>query len=441
MTTSNALRAQFPQWRRLAIGITAALALAACSSGSSGSTSTAGGSSAAPVAKKISFWFSASTAQAAGYETLVKDFQAKEGITVDLVNVPYDSFQTKLRQSAQANSLPDVGSVPSLDPIWQGQLQDLASIATSTTNKINKSVLTATKDGKYLSIPSDVTAAGLYINKSLFDKAGVAYPTDPAKTWTWDEFLKAADTVRTKAGAKYDLVYDRSAARIRPFFYSQGGKGFQLGSDGKYATDPTTVQLLTKFASMNNDTVMPKSVWTSSADPNALFKSGQVVAYVSGVWQVADFAAGITNFEWASAPMPAQPIHATDLNLGGNVVAFNNGDRASAAKKFVEFLFTPENYTKVAETNGYLPVESGLTLNYPFDKQAAKDAFALYVKEIELADPISGSGQAAQMKLTLEGKEVQNDPTRDEIVKLINGQQDAQKTVDNILAGLNAQLG
>ena len=69
---------------------------------------------------------------------------------------------------------------------------------------------------------------------------------------------------------------------------------------------------------------MPKSVWTSGADPNALFKSGQVVAYYSGVWQVADFADSITNFEWVSAPTPAQPVHATDINLGGKVVAFNN---------------------------------------------------------------------------------------------------------------------
>jgi alpha-1,4-digalacturonate transport system substrate-binding protein len=279
------------------------------------------------------------------------------------------------------------------------------------------------------------------VNKTLFTKAGVAVPADPAKTWTWDEFLAAASKVRTATGAKYDLVYDNSAARIRAFIYNNGGKGFQLGADGKYQTpDAATVDALTKFKAMNDNKVMPKSVWTSGADPNALFKSGQVVAYFSGVWQVPDFADGITGFDWAAAPTPG-PVHATDINLGGKVVAFNNKDTAAAAKKWVDFLFQRDNYTKLAQSNGYLPVESGLTLKYPFKSKAALDGFALYTQEIELADPISASGQAAGTKLLLEGKAAADDPTKAELAKFINGEQDVQKTVDNIVNGLNAQLG
>ncbi|TDC85398.1 extracellular solute-binding protein [Micromonospora sp. KC606] len=418
------------RWRWLSLGVAMTVALTAC-----GSDTDSGGSGA----KKITFWLSTS-AQLQGYNDLAKEFEAKEGVKVEIVNVPYDGYQEKLRQSAQANSLPDVASVPQLETLWINQLQDLSATANNDTNKIRKDLVTE-QDGKVLAIPSDLTAAGLFINKSLFDKAKVTYPTDPAQTWTWDEFLAAATKVRTATGAKYDLVYDNSPARIRAFIYTHGGKGFQLGSDGKYATpDAATVQALTKFKSMNDDKVMPKSVWTSGADPNALFKSGQVVAYYSGVWQVADFAESITNFEWASAPTPAQPVHATDINLGGKVVAFNNGDAAAPAKKWVDFIFQRDNYTKLAAANGYLPVESGLTVTYPFKKQAALDAFALYTKEIELADPISSSGQAAQTTLILDGKAIQKDPTKDEMAKFVNGEQDVQKTVDNIVNGLNEQL-
>jgi alpha-1,4-digalacturonate transport system substrate-binding protein len=418
-------------WRLLSVGVAAALTLGACSSGSSSGDSSS--------VKKITFWYSTS-AQDKGYTELAKDFQAKTGITVDIVNIPNDGYQDKLKQAAQANSLPDTASVPSLDNLWVNQLQDLSSIANASANNINKTLITQ-KDGKVLAIPSDVTAAGLFINKSLFDKAKVAYPTDPAKTWTWDEFLAAADKVRTATKVKYDLVYDNSPARIRAWIYTHGGKGFQLDGDKFAAPDATTVQALSDFAKINNDVIMPKSVWTSGADPNALFKSGQVVAYFSGVWQVADFADSITNFEWVSAPTPAQPVHATDINLGGKVVAFNNGDKAEAAKKWVDFIFQRDNYTKLAQTNGYLPIEKGLTLTYPFKKQAALDAFALYVKEMELADPISASGQANQTKLLLAGKSVDDALIKDEMAKLVNGQQDAQKTADNIVAGLNQQIG
>jgi alpha-1,4-digalacturonate transport system substrate-binding protein len=418
------------RWRWLSAAVVATLTLSACGSGSDDSGD----------AKKITFWYS-TAAQDQGYADLAKDFKAKEGIDVEIVNIPNDGYQDKLKQAAQANSLPDTASVPSLDSLWVNQLQDLSATANNATNNLNKDLLTV-QDGKVLTIPSDVTAAGLFINKSLFDKAKVAYPTDPAQTWTWDDFLAAADKVRTATKAKYDLVYDRSPARIRPWIYNHGGKGFQLGADGKFAApDATTVQAIADFAKLNNDVIMPKSVWGAGADPNALFKSGQVVAYFSGVWQVADFADGITNFEWASVPTPAQPVHATDINLGGKVVAFNNDKTAAAAKKWVDFIFQRDNYTKLAQANGYLPIEQGMTLTYPFKKQAALDAFALYNKEIAAADPISASGQANQTKLLLSGKSVDDALVKDEMGKLVNGQQDAQKTVDNIVAGLNQQIG
>jgi alpha-1,4-digalacturonate transport system substrate-binding protein len=429
MAISATVRSGRLRW--LSVGVIAALTLGACGSGDSDDSADA---------KSITFWYSTS-AQDQGYTDLAKDFQAKTGISVEIVNVPNDGYQDKLKQAAQANSLPDTASVPSLDTLWINQLQDLSAIANNATNNINKDLITA-QDSKVLTIPSDVTAAGLYINKSLFDKAKVAYPTDPSKTWTWDEFLAAATQVRTATKAKYDLVYDRSPARIRPWIYTHGGKGFQLGADGKFATpDAATVQAIDQFAKMSNDVIMPKSVWGAGADPNALFKSGQVVAYFSGVWQVADFADGITNFEWASVPTPAQPVHATDINLGGKVVAFNNKGKAEAAMKWVDFIFQRDNYTKLAQTNGYLPIEKGLTLTYPFKTKAALDAFGLYVKEMELADPISASGQANQTKLLLAGKSVDDALVKDEVGKLVNGQQDAQKTVDNIVAGLNQQIG
>ena len=433
MNTSRTVTRGFRRWRWLPVGLVAALAITAC--GDSSTDNSGGGSDV----KKITFWLSTS-AQLNGYTDLAKAFEAKTGIAVELVNVPYDGYQDKLRQAAQANSLPDSASVPSLDAIWVNKLQDLAATANNAENKIRKDV-TAQKGAKVLAIPSDLTAAGLFLNKSLFDKAKVSYPTDPKQTWTWDDFLAAADKVRTATNAKYSLVYDRSPARLSAYLYTNGGKGFQVGADGKYATpDAASVQALTKFKAMNDDKVMPKSVWASGADPNALFKSGQVVAYFSGVWQVADFAEGITNFEWVSAPTPAQPTHATDINLGGQVVAFDNGKTSPAAKQWVDFMFQRDNYAKLAGANGYLSVEAGLTLTYPFKKQAALDAFALYNKEIELADPISSSRQASGAVFLLNGKAIQEDPTKTEMAKFINGQQDVQKTVDNIVNGLNSQL-
>ncbi|ROS74629.1 alpha-1,4-digalacturonate transport system substrate-binding protein [Curtobacterium sp. PhB130] len=417
----------------LAGGLAALALLAGCASGSSGDS---GGK-----VDQLTFWLSTSTAQEKGYQDLATAYEKKTGVDVKIVNLPYDGLQTKLRESAQAKSLPDVVRAAGIDPIWTSQTVDLSSIVDDDANKIDKDLIVKDADGGVTSIPSDVTAAGLFVNKTLFDKAGVSYPTDPAKAWTWDEFLKAADQVKAKTGAKYDLTFDSSPSRLRAYMFEKGTDFMQQKKDGSFPTDAKTVSALQDFADMNDDSTMPKSVWTSGQDPNALFKSGQVVAYFSGVWQTSDFASNVS-FDWASAATPADPTHATDINAGGNIVGFANSDaRGAAAKKFIAFMYQPDNYTKLSATNGFLPVESGLTIDYPFTSQAAKDSFALYQKEIEAADPISSSWNQESSKWATEGKELGTDPTTAEVGKLINGQQSAKTTLENITKYYKEHVG
>lgn len=414
----------------LVIGAATIVSLVGCSSADSGS------------ADKLTLWISSSAEQQVGYDTIVEKYEEETGVTVEVVNLPYDGYSTKLRSAAQANSLPDIASVPALDPIWTDVLVDLEGIASDPANNIDESVVTKDDEGKVLTIPTDVTASGMFINKSLFDEAGVAFPTDPNETWTWDEFLAATDQVREATSAEYNLTFDSSPSRLRALQYQMGGNAIQADEDGVFSTNDKTLEIYDYFKEMNDDVTMPKSVWTSGADPNALFKSGQVAAYFSGVWQIADFASTITDFEWAAVPSPAQPVHATDLNFGGLAVAFENSDeRGEAAYDFLEWMYTPENYKVLVETNGFLPVETGLEVTYPFESETAIAGFELYNKEIELADPISSSFGIAQIEWALNGKSLSEDPTVTQMGAFINDQQDAKTTLENILAGYNDQVG
>jgi alpha-1,4-digalacturonate transport system substrate-binding protein len=293
-----------------------------------------------------------------------------------------------------------------------------------------------------LSIPSDITASGMFINKSLFEKAGVDFPTSPQKTWTWTEFIKAADEVREKTDAKYSLTFDQSPSRLRAMVYELGGKYVHADSSGKFSVDAATRKAVKRFVEMNDDKTMPKSVWTSGADPSAMFQSGDVVAYWSGVWQVPAFAESIKKFDWASVPTPAEPVQASDVNSGGMTVGFNNnGDAAAAAEKFLSWLYEPAHYQALCEASGFLPVETGLNPKYPFKSEAAQAAFKLYNESIPLYAPISGYFNTAQTNWVLKGKSLTEDPTKTELGKAINGQQSADKALDNIVAGYNQQVG
>ncbi|MFJ1735357.1 ABC transporter substrate-binding protein [Streptomyces sp. NPDC088254] len=415
-----------------AVATAGALLLSACGSGSD-----SGGN-----AKSLTFWISTVPGQDAGWKNAVAQYKKETGVDVKLVNIPYDGYPTKLHNAAQANSLPDVATVPALDPIWSSKLIDLSSIANDKSNKINANFLAKDSSGKVLAIPSDVTASGLYINKTLFEKAGVTFPTSPQKTWTWTDFIKAADTVREKTKAKYSLTFDQSPSRLRAMVYEMGGKYVHADSSGKFSVDEATKKAVNTFVGWNDDKTMPKSVWTSGADPSAMFQSGDVVAYWSGVWQVPAFAESIKKFEWASVPTPAQPVQASDVNSGGLTVGFNNnGEAATAASKFLSWLYEPAHYQALCEASGFLPVESGLNPKYPFTSPAAQAAFKLYNESIPLYAPISGYFNTAQTNWVLKGKSLTEDPTKAELGKAINGQQSPDKALENIVAGYNQQVG
>lgn len=435
MTLTSRLRGTSRRRRSLAVAaiVTAAgIALAGCSAGGSGGD-----------AKKLTLWVSLSAAQQKGFDQLATDYKKKTGVAIDIVNIPYSGYATKLHNAAQANALPDVASVPALDPIWKNKLVDLTAIADDKANKINASYVAKGSDGTVLAIPSDVTATGLFINKTLWEKAGVTFPTDPEKTWTWPEFVAAADKVRESTGAKYSLVYDASPSRLRAMVYEMGGKYVHRdGDSGSFSADSASEKAVDYFVGLNDDKTMPKSVWTSGADPSALFQSGQVAAYWSGVWQVSAFSDSITSFDWASVPTPAQPVQAADVNSGGLMVGFQNSDaEGKAATDFLTWMYEPAQYTKLSEINGYLPVETGLDIQYGFSKKAATDAFALYNKELALYKPISGYFLQAQTGWVLKGKSLTTDPTVTELGKAINGQQSASQALKNIVAGYNKQVG
>lgn len=413
--TSSITRRQFGL---TAFGLSAlAAGLTACSGGGGGSSSDGG-------SKTLQLILSGDTNQGGAFAAAAKKYKEATGITIEVVDVPTADITTKLKNAATANDLPALARVTAIDPLWANQLQDLTEIAKS--HNIDPNFLQESPDGIIPAIPSDLTAVGLFINKSLFAKAGVAFPTSIDTTWTWDEFIAAVNQVREKAGAKYGVVMDRSGHRLRAMMYEFGSTAFAK-ENGKYAGDSKAVETLDYFKKINDDQTMPKSVWLSGEDGNAMFKSGQVAAYYSGSWQVADFNKNIKDFEWLSVPLPKKEVNATNLG-GGFMVAFKDTGADDEAKKFIDWFYNDANYTEFAKTGGYLPVKD-LKVDYPFQQAS----FELYQKQIA---GNQAKGDNAIKRVVIEAyaeTPFSGDPLREETVKMLSGSQDAKTTVDNIV--------
>lgn len=434
--------------RRRALGVVAAagatLALvAACSSGGGGGggTSTSdggdgdgdGGGSAS--GQTIQFFLSGDANQGGGFAHMAAKYKEETGVTVEIVDIANADLPTKLKNAAQANDLPALARVGGVDPVWRDLTVDLAPVTESSDIMLDLAAVDA--DGKVLSIPTDVTAVGMFINKTLFDEAGVAYPTSADDIWTWDEFVAAVNEVKAATNTTYGMVMDRSSHRLKAFLYEFGSEWWQPNADGEWGTNDASATAFEYFKSLNDDSFMPRSVWLADGDGNALFKSGDVVSYMSGSWQIADFAANITDFEWASVRLPKQPVRATNYGNAANIVIFDGTGEEQIALDFVTWLYLPENYTELAETSGFLPAVSGLDVTYA----SHAEAFDLYNEEIAASPAIVGAIKANDLRFEIAGMATEGDPVRDEFVRYLNDEQDLDTTLANIAAQLTDQLG
>lgn len=404
-----------------ALGV-GALSVAGCSSNAGGSS----GGSGSGSGSKIQFYQSGDANQGGGYAKMAALYQQQTGNQVEVVEVANADLPTKIKNAAQANGLPACARMPAIDPVWLDRLVDLKDIATA--NKVKMGFAVTATDGKVLSLPSDITAVGMFLNKTLWDKAGVKYPTTQADIWTWDQFVAAAKQVQAKAGAKYGLVVDRSSHREKSFLYEFGSTWWLPDANGNYTTNAATKTGLNYFKSLNDDVFMPKSVWVSNDDPNALFKSGQVAAYYSGSWQIADFAANIKSFEWTSVYLPKQPVRSSNFGEAADMVIFSGTGQEQAAHDWFSWLYTPANYQKLCEYSVMLPAIDGISPNY----SANKAALTIYNEDIAASPAIVGTVKQNDFKNAIAGKSVAGDPPRDETVKFINGQQSVDQTIANI---------
>lgn len=394
-----------------------------------------GGGSASPD-EPLQFFLSGDANQGGGFAALAAEYEQQSGVKIEIVDIANADLQTKLKNAAQANDLPALARVGSLDPVWQNALVDLRPVLDGSD--IRRDLAAIDDDGTVLSLPTDITAVGLFINKSLFDEAGVTYPTSADDIWSWDEFVGKVKEVQQKTGTTYGMVMDRSSHRLKSFLYEFGSEYWQPDARGTFQTDPNTKAALEYFKGLNDDSFMPRSVWLTKADPNALFKSGDVVAYYSGSWQIADFAENITDFEWASVRLPKQPVRATQYGNAASAVVFDGTGQEEAAVAFLEWMYQPENYRKLAERSGMLPAVEGLEVAYP----EHADAFAIYNEEIAASAPIVSKIKQMELSYEAAGKAIVGpDPLRDETVKYLNGEQDVDTTIANVSRQLTEGFG
>lgn len=213
----------------------------------------------------------------------------------------------------------------------------------------------ATIDGKVVGLPALVDNLALVYNKSLFDRAGIAYPT---ASWTWDEFRSAAAKLTSRKDKRFGWAYvdDGSEDTVWRFVAMlwQGG-GDLLDSDGTKAAFDSDAGL-SALQLLHDMAVEDRSVYLDSGSGNYLnlFNSGRIAMMWTGPWDLSS----ITDPKYGVQVLPGQTSHAS-ISGPDSWMLFDNGTaNVATAKAFMKWFLSPSVHLRFAIATGDLPLRA-----------------------------------------------------------------------------------
>lgn len=352
---------------------------APATSGTSTSASTAASTSTAttPAVKaEISYlaWYNNETEIPSTQKVLDTFNGSQDKITVKLISVPYNDYDTKLNTMLSANTLPDTAMLR--EPLvtkWakEGALADLSSMYDPADAPLKS--LAFTYNGKVVSYSCADEVLLLYYNKDLFDKAGVAYPPASAdQAWTWQQFVDAAKKLTKDANGKTpnDAGFDpKNITNYGAFFNTvdwmwpalaiSNGGGI-VSQDGKQFlfNKPETIEAAQAIADLNlKDHVAPTPATYSATALDVSLLTGKVAMATSGQWEIAvSIANSIKNgLHYGVGVLPKMKTPVT-LNTGGANVIFNASKNLEASKTFIKWYLNEDNNMPNITSGLWMPI-------------------------------------------------------------------------------------
>ncbi|HEY0388427.1 MAG TPA: sugar ABC transporter substrate-binding protein [Gaiellales bacterium] len=287
-------------------------------------------------------------------QKLAKEFhQIHPNITVQLQAVNQDSEQTKLTTQIAGGNAPDSAY---MDSSTVGAFAPRGALV-SLNDYMGKSIATPPADypdafktmnsyqGQFYALPYDGESTGLFYRKDLFQTAGI-----PAPPKTWAEMQADAQKLTNSSLRQYGIAlfatqYETSYY-FYPFLYQAGGS--QTTDDDKQAAlnTPEAIKAAQFYTGLSK--YSPPDLWNSNSyDGRVAFATGKVGMYIAGAWMIGDLQRSFPKVtsKWEVAPMPTMDAGSPcQTTIAGNSLAvFSQSKNPDAAWKWIEFLDAPQN--------------------------------------------------------------------------------------------------
>lgn len=362
---------------------------------------------------------------------------ANPGIKVVMDTVAYKDIHNILQTQVDGGTPPDLARVTDVAR-FTGKYLDMRSYMTDPTGwaaawppQVLQSFRTGSDTTGLYGFPTQFTVTGPFINRTLFQQAGVPVPSDTKKDVTWDEWVTAAKQVATATKTPYAIAIDRTGHRFWGPSLSNCAHYVDSASSKTFTIDtPGFRETANMLVSWHTQKITPLDIWVGSgsayAAGNDYFVNGQLVMYMSGSWQIGQFAKLIgTKFEWDAIPNPSGKCGSTGIPGGALLGAMAGTKHPKEVTKLVEWLSSDDVLGEFSARTLFIPGKLTLAkkgIQYP----SSNKQLNVFLAEIPKLMPEAYALQYHPLTFVL------NTEIRDRLSQVITGELTLDQAIQKI---------
>ena len=325
---------------------------------------------------------------------LLDRFEAENpDIKVVVDTVAYQVILDNLPLQLEAGEGPDMARITNLGGLSKYFLDISPYIDAEYWNNSFGATLAWTRpttddgDGIY-GMMTQLTITGPYVNKTLFEQAGVELPGEGA---TWDDWVAATTAVAEATGTPYAIAIDRSGHRMAGPAVSLGGTFFNEETGHVNLVDDAGYRAAAEMVlGWHEAEITPREVWVGAQGTYAAaidqFVNGELVMYMSGSWQVNNMVTRVADaFDWIVVPNPCGPAACTGLPGGAALAGIADTEYPEQVARVMDYLASEEVYSEFSARTLFIPAHSGVAaagVDFQTDNAAAKTAIETFTAQV-----------------------------------------------------------
>ncbi len=217
-------------------------------------------------------------------------------------------------------------------------------------------------DGELVCLPQNVSSSVAYVNRDLFEQAGLALPEDD---WTWDDLEQASRAFDARGIAAFGL--DPLVRNVAPFVWTAGGEIVDDTEDPTAMTfdSPEARRALTYLEGLQQYGV--DATVRAGNPPDELFAQGELAVFVDSRRSVPAFrnSEGLS-FDVRALPRVDAGQPSASLLASDAYCVSKASDVPELAAEFAQYALSPEGGAVLAESGRTVPALEELATSEVF---------------------------------------------------------------------------